>query len=167
MPHRHTAQPAESDQIRQCNRWMRGLRGDFVPGGVGRISMTAPETDTLPKVSAFPPPVLRWRVVPPPDTGQVQSLAATLKLPPALAALLIQRGHGTEEGARRFLRPSLDVMSDPMALAGMAQAVEAVADAGTWGRRILVHGDYDVDGQCASALLTRALGAAGADDSTF
>jgi single-stranded-DNA-specific exonuclease len=129
--------------------------------------VTAPETDTLPKVSAFPPPVLRWRVVPRPDVGQVQSLAATLNLPPALAALLIQRGHGTEEAARRFLRPSLDELSDPMALAGMAQAVHAVVDAVRSGRRILVHGDYDVDGQCASALLTRALRVAGADVMTF
>src|SRR3954447_14290431 len=111
MPHRDTAQPPESDQIRQRNRWMRGVRSDFVPGGLGRISVTAPETDTLPKVSVFPPPVLRWRVVPPPDAGQVQSLAAALKLPPALAALLIQRGHGTEEAARRFLRPSLEELS--------------------------------------------------------
>jgi single-stranded-DNA-specific exonuclease len=129
--------------------------------------VTAAETDTLPKVSVFPPPVLRWRVVPRPEAAQVQSLAATLNLPPALAALLIQRGHGTPEAARRFLRPSLDELSDPMALAGMAQAVDAVVDAVRSGRRILVHGDYDVDGQCASALLTRALRVAGADVMTF
>src|SRR3954454_4246603 len=142
---------------------MRGLRRNFVPGGVGGISVTAAETDTLPKVSVFPPPVLRWRVVPRPEAAQVQSLAATLNLPPALAALLIQRGHVTQEAARQFLRPSLEELSDPMALAGMAQAVEAVAEAVRSGCRILVHGDYDVDGQCASALLTRALRVAGAD----
>src|SRR3954447_13402239 len=102
---------------------MRGLRRNFVPGGVGGISVTAAETDTLPKVSVFPPPVLRWRVVPRPDAGQVESLAALLSLPPALAALLIQRGHGTVDAARRFLRPSLDELSDPLALAGMADAV--------------------------------------------
>jgi len=125
--------------------------------------VTPPETDTLPKVSVFPPPVLRWRVVPQPDPLQVQSLASALSLPPALAALLVQRGHGTEEAARRFLRPSLDELSDPSALAGMAEAVDAIAAAVREGRRILVHGDYDVDGQCASALLTRALRVAGAD----
>jgi single-stranded-DNA-specific exonuclease len=125
--------------------------------------VTAPGTDTLPKVSVFPPPVLRWRVVPRPDPLQVQSLAAVLSLPPALAALLVQRGYGTEEVARRFLRPSLDELSDPSALVGMAEAVAAIAAAVREGRRILVHGDYDVDGQCASALLTRALRVAGAD----
>jgi single-stranded-DNA-specific exonuclease len=90
-------------------------------------------------------------------------LAAALNLPQALAALLIQRGHGSEEAARRFLRPSLAELSDPNALADMAEAVQAIVSAVRTGRRILVHGDYDVDGQCASALLTRALRVAGAD----
>ena len=125
--------------------------------------MTVPEADILPKVSVFPPPVLRWRVVPRPDPLQVQALASALNLPPALAALLVQRGHGSEEAARRFLRPSLDELSDPAAIAGMADAVGAIAGAVRAGQRILVHGDYDVDGQCASALLTRALRVAGAD----
>ena len=59
-------------------------------------------------VSVFPAPMLRWAVVPEPDPAQVVALAAALRIPPALAALLVQRGHGTEEAARRFLRPSLD-----------------------------------------------------------
>jgi len=50
-----------------------------------------------------------------------------------------------------------------MALGGMREAVEAITHAIRDGRRILVHGDYDVDGQCATALLTRALRRAGAD----
>jgi single-stranded-DNA-specific exonuclease len=125
--------------------------------------VTAPETDTLPRVSVFPPPVLRWRVVPPPDSHAAQALATALNLPPALTGLLVQRGHGSEEAARRFLRPTLDELSDPGALAGMAEAVDAIVDAVKSGRRILVHGDYDVDGQCASALLTRVLREAGAD----
>jgi single-stranded-DNA-specific exonuclease len=114
-------------------------------------------------VSVSPAPVLRWVVVPQPDPSLVRSLAAALNLPAALAALLIQRGHGTDEAARRFLRPSLDELSDPHRLSGMAQAVEAVAATVRARGRILVHGDYDVDGQCASALLTRALRLAGAD----
>jgi single-stranded-DNA-specific exonuclease len=114
-------------------------------------------------VSVFPAPVLRWVVVPQPDPGGVAALASALNLPPALAALLVQRGHGTEAAARRFLRPSLDDLSDPHALAGMADAVSTIVAAVRSGRRILVHGDYDVDGQCASALLTRALRVAGAD----
>jgi single-stranded-DNA-specific exonuclease len=114
-------------------------------------------------VSVFPAPMLRWAVVPEPDPAQVGALSAALRLPPALAALLVQRGHGSEESARRFLRPALDDLSDPHALAGMAEAVETIAGTVRTGGRILVHGDYDVDGQCATALLTRALREAGAD----
>lgn len=118
-------------------------------------------------VSVFPAPMLRWAVVPEPDPAQVQALSAALRLPPALAALLVQRGHGSEMAARSFLRPALDDLSDPHALAGMAEAVETIADTVRTGGRILVHGDYDVDGQCSSALLTRALRLAGADVQPF
>ncbi|HKP50907.1 MAG TPA: single-stranded-DNA-specific exonuclease RecJ, partial [Gemmatimonadales bacterium] len=61
------------------------------------------------------------------------------------------------------LRPSLTELSDPWRLAGMAEAVEAIVSTIKSGGRILVHGDYDVDGQCASTLLIRALRVAGAD----
>ena len=114
-------------------------------------------------VSVFPAPMLRWAVVPEPDPQRVAALAAALRVPPALAALLIQRGHDSDEAARRYLRPSLAELSDPHALAGMAEAVEVIAATVRAGGRIMVHGDYDVDGQCSSALLTRALRVAGAD----
>ena len=107
--------------------------------------------------------MLRWRIVPRPDPAQVQALATALKLPAALAGLLVQRGYGSEDAARRFLRPALSELSDPWRLAGMAEAVEAIVSTIRAGGRILVHGDYDVDGQCASTLLTRALRVAGAD----
>ena len=107
--------------------------------------------------------MLRWAVMPAPDPDEVEALATALRLPPALAALLIQRGHGTEAAARQYLRPVLAGLSDPYRLAGMADAVEAIVAAVRAGKRIMVHGDYDVDGQCSSALLTRALRVAGAD----
>jgi single-stranded-DNA-specific exonuclease len=118
-------------------------------------------------VSVSSAPVLRWRIVPQPDPIQVRSLATALNLPDALAGLLVQRGHTTDEAARRFLRPALAELSDPHALAGMAEAVEAIVGTIRAGGRIMVHGDYDVDGQCASALLTRALRVAGADAFPF
>ncbi len=114
-------------------------------------------------VSVFPAPVLRWVVVPRPDPAAVDLLASALGLPGALGALLVQRGHAGEAAARAFLRPSVADLSDPWALAGMTDAVEAVVATVRAGGTILVHGDYDVDGQCATALLTRALRAAGAD----
>lgn len=119
--------------------------------------MTAPVSSQL----------LRWVVTPQPPREQVSRLAAELNLPEALAALLIQRGFGDPERARKFLRPSLADLSDPMALAGMDQAVAAIVATVRAGGTILVHGDYDVDGQCASAMLTRALRAAKASVVTF
>lgn len=104
----------------------------------------------------------RWVVRDAPDQTRVRDLAAALGVPPVLATLLVQRGHDTPDGAAGFLRPSLDTLSDPFQLPDMARAVELLADAVSRGQTILVHGDYDVDGQCATALLTRTLHAAGA-----
>jgi single-stranded-DNA-specific exonuclease len=106
-------------------------------------------------------------VAPPPDEGDVRRLATALRLPFALAGILVQRGYGTPDQAKRFLRPDLAELSDPFALAGMGRAVEVIVDAVRRGVRILVHGDYDVDGQCASALLTRALRLAGGNATAF
>jgi single-stranded-DNA-specific exonuclease len=114
-------------------------------------------------VSLSPAPMLRWVVSPPADPLSVRTLAETLGVPAALAALLIQRGHTSLEAARSYLRPALTDISDPHALAGMDRAVEAVSNAVRAGHLIMVHGDYDVDGQCATALLTRALRVAKAD----
>ncbi len=110
---------------------------------------------------------LRWVVAPPPDQDEAGRLAGALRLPPALAGILVQRGYRTADAARRFLRPDLADLSDPHALAGMDRAVEIITGAVRRGVPILVHGDYDVDGQCASALLTRALRLAGATATAF
>ena len=111
--------------------------------------------------------MIRWIVEPPADAAQSRGLAAALNIPEALARLLIQRGYGDPEIAKAFLRPSLDSLSDPYRLAGMAEAVEVVSCAVKAGHTILVHGDYDVDGQSATTLLTRALRAAGARAEPF
>jgi single-stranded-DNA-specific exonuclease len=103
----------------------------------------------------------------PPADAAVRALATGLGVAPILAALLLRRGLETPEAARRFMRPALEELADPGSLAGMAQAVEAVVGAIRRGEGILVHGDYDVDGQCASAVLTRTLRIAGARVTPF
>ena len=115
------------------------------------------------------PPVLptRWLVNPPADPGVIRRLARELSVPQALAGLLAQRGHVEPEAAKAFLRPNLDDLSDPQRLLGMQAAVERIVGAVQRGETILVHGDYDVDGQSATALLTRALKEAGADAKPF
>lgn len=104
----------------------------------------------------------RWAVATRPAAGEVASLAERLSVPETLAQLLIQRGFADPVAARAFLRPSLADLSDPHLLPDMDRAVDAIAGAVRAERAILVHGDYDVDGQCATALLTRVLREAGA-----
>ena len=104
----------------------------------------------------------RWVLNPPADPTIVRRLARELSIPLPLAGLLAQRGHADPEGAKTFLRPTLDDLSDPASLMGMDKAVNRIVRAVEAGENILVHGDYDVDGQSATALLTRALREAGA-----
>lgn len=104
----------------------------------------------------------RWEIAPPPDPAAVAALASALNVPETLAALLVLRGLGAVEEAKRYLRPTLDQLSDPFLLKDMDRAVRAIGAAVRGGRTILVHGDYDVDGQCAATLLTRVLRQAGA-----
>lgn len=104
----------------------------------------------------------RWAVAPAPDPGRVNELVQALGIPGPLASLLVSRGHATPEVAGGFLRPALAGLSDPYAMRDMDRAVAVIAQAVRDGRVILVHGDYDVDGQCGAALLTRALRAANA-----
>ena len=109
----------------------------------------------------------RWKITRPPDRGVVETLATTLSIPLPLAALLVQRGYASVDGARAFLRPALDGLSDPLEWAGMREAVAVITATVRRGDPILIHGDYDVDGQCAAAMLTRVLRAAGADAHAF
>lgn len=104
----------------------------------------------------------RWVMQQPPNPERTRALATALAVPEALAALLVQRGLDDPDAARAFLRPELARLSDPHGWADMDRAVAVIGGAVRAGATILVHGDYDVDGQCAAALLTRVLRAAGA-----
>ena len=106
-------------------------------------------------------PAARWQHAPPPDPAGAAALSAALGVPLALGQLLLVRGQVEPESAKRFLRPELNHLHDPGALAGMGTAVARLAKAIRGGETILVHGDYDVDGICSTALLTRSLRALG------
>jgi single-stranded-DNA-specific exonuclease len=100
-------------------------------------------------------------VVPEPDEAAAAHLARELNVPPRFAGLLVQRGHGVPDAARRFLRPRREDLHDPALLPDLPRAAARLADAVRAGETIFIHGDYDVDGQCATALLTRVLRHAG------
>ncbi len=104
----------------------------------------------------------RWEVEPVPDAAAAGRLARALNVPQPFAALLLQRGHDGPEAARRFLRPRREDLHDPVLLPDLPRAVERLAEAARRRETVFVHGDYDVDGQCATAILTRVLRRAGA-----
>src|SRR5438309_1959443 len=97
------------------------------------------------------------------DETAANALAAAIRIEPAVARLLCQRGISDPGLAERFLNPSLDHLHDPMALAGMRPAVERVFAAIANKERIAIHGDYDVDGITSTVILRRALELLGAD----
>ena len=110
----------------------------------------------------------RWRPAPPPpDPALVAGLVRELRLPEPLCRLLALRGHGDPIAAKAFLRPTLDALHDPGTLAGIDAALDRIRFAIDHGETILVHGDYDVDGICATALYTRLLRRMGARVAPF
>ncbi len=109
----------------------------------------------------------RWAVAAPADPDVAAALAADLHIPEPLAAILVQRGFTAPERAKAFLRPDLERLSDPLAWADMSRAVGLVAGAVRAGVPVLVHGDYDVDGQCAAAMLARVLQSVGGNVHAF
>jgi single-stranded-DNA-specific exonuclease len=94
--------------------------------------------------------------------GDVRVLAAELSLDEVTASVLVRRGYGSAEDARRFLDGALPG-HDPFALGDMREAVETITAAVEAGARICVHGDYDADGICATALAVLLLRELGAD----
>jgi single-stranded-DNA-specific exonuclease len=104
----------------------------------------------------------RW-IVREHDAERAASLARVLGVSPILAALLINRGYNDERGARVFLSPTYDQLHDPYTMLGMNEAVARVQRAIDTGERILLYGDYDVDGTTGTAILLRALKLLGAN----
>ncbi len=103
----------------------------------------------------------RW-IVRESDAQQVDSLVRSLNVSPTIAALLVSRGCADETSARRFLKPSHDQLHDPYLMKGVREAVARLLKAIDAGERILVYGDYDVDGTTGTAVLLRALNLLGA-----
>jgi len=103
----------------------------------------------------------RWRLRHTADDGAAAAIATQLAVPEILARLLSQRGVGLDEAAR-FLAPRLrDQLPDPAHLKDMDRAVERLVRAIQGGEKIVVFGDYDVDGATSAALLLRFFASVG------
>ena len=87
------------------------------------------------------------------DAETVSQLSSELGVDPVLSELLVQRGVRTFQQARSFFRPDLGNLYDPFLMKDMDKAVERLRKAVTSGEKILVYGDYDVDGTTAVSLV--------------
>ncbi|MBR4037466.1 MAG: single-stranded-DNA-specific exonuclease RecJ [Tidjanibacter sp.] len=109
----------------------------------------------------------RWVIKPQGDKEIVESLAVSMRIPNELANLLVQRGITTSNEAARFFNPKLSDLHDPFLMKDMDKAVERVDEAIRNGEKIMVYGDYDVDGTTAVALVYTFLRQIGYNNLTF
>ncbi|MFM7015327.1 MAG: single-stranded-DNA-specific exonuclease RecJ [Bacteroidota bacterium] len=95
----------------------------------------------------------RWVFIPKGSAETIQKLKDELNVHPVLAQLLVQRGINSYDEAKQFFRPSLNDLHDPFLMKDMEKAVERISTAILNKEKILVYGDYDVDGTTAVSLV--------------
>jgi single-stranded-DNA-specific exonuclease len=98
----------------------------------------------------------RWRIQQA-DQGKIDILCNDLKIHPVLCNILAQRGITSFEEAKRFFRPELSDLHDPFLMKDIDKAVERILQAFTNNEKILVFGDYDVDGTTAVSCMYQFL----------
>jgi len=109
-------------------------------------------------------PHVRFDVSPCPPS-EVSALRVALGVSDAMAQVLVRRGYSEPARAKAFLDGAEE--HPPSAFAGMGLAVEMILGYAGRGARITVHGDYNVDGICSTAILVRTLRELGADVDSF
>jgi single-stranded-DNA-specific exonuclease len=125
-----------------------------------------PEADAIPTPAPPPPPrPIPRLLLPPYELDAALGLERQLGISHALAQALVRRGFTEVAAVREFLAPTEE--SPPEAFAGIERAVALVRRHLAAGARITIHGDYDVDGVCATAIMIRALRRLGADVDWF
>ena len=95
----------------------------------------------------------RWSVREMPDQDNVEKLASELNINAALSALLLQRGVGSFDDARYFFRPDIRHLHYPFLMKDMEKAIDRIDAALASGEKILIYGDYDVDGTTSVAVV--------------
>jgi len=106
---------------------------------------------------------LKWELKPEPDQRVVNQLSSELSLPPVATKILIARGLDTRSKAEEFLSPSLGNLLDPYFLPDMQKGVDRVIRALKEKEKIMIFGDYDVDGITSTSLLFLVLNKLGAE----
>lgn len=95
----------------------------------------------------------RWVVKEEPDKGIVDALSKSINVNEYLGKILVQRGIDSFDKAKEFFRPNLDMLHDPFEMKGMHTAINRLSDAVFHNEKILLYGDYDVDGTTSVSLL--------------
>ncbi len=95
----------------------------------------------------------RWALKSQANPREAEALSKELNISPSLASLLIQRGINSFDKAKNFFRPSLENLYDPFLMKDMDLAVDRLEKAIESGEKIMIYGDYDVDGTTAVALV--------------
>ncbi|HHZ97895.1 MAG TPA: single-stranded-DNA-specific exonuclease RecJ [Flavobacteriales bacterium] len=101
--------------------------------------------------------ILKWTAAKPPKSGAVNSLCKETGLTEMVAQILVQRGVENIEQAENFLRPKLEDLHDPETMMNMDKAVTRLNKAILKHERIMVYGDYDVDGTTSVAMVSSFL----------
>jgi single-stranded-DNA-specific exonuclease len=105
-------------------------------------------------------PTTNWQL-PTPDPEAVNNLTSTLRIQPLTARVLAARGLTDPQSAQRFLSPQLDHLHSPALLTGMKEALDRLRAAIAAHEKILIYGDYDVDGTVSVVILKKAIELAG------
>ncbi|MGO9750686.1 MAG: single-stranded-DNA-specific exonuclease RecJ [Solirubrobacteraceae bacterium] len=129
------------------------------------LERAAPPATTPPKSLPARAKLTPRLEVPAYDLECALALQRELGIGHVLAQVLVRRGHRDIDDVRQLLGAS--VVHDPLAFAGIGAALDTIRAHIDAGHRITVHGDYDVDGVCATAIMVRALRALGAEASWF
>ena len=101
-------------------------------------------------------PPARW-LLPETPPQSLRSLTRDLSISPIVARVLWQRGYRDRQSAHQFLSAPLDALHDPFLMKGMAEAVDRLNQAISRGEKVLLYGDYDVDGATSIVILKKAL----------
>lgn len=95
----------------------------------------------------------RWTISQPPEYSLVAQLSKEINIPETIARVLLNRNIGTYDKAKEYFRPSFAMLHDPFLMKNMDRAVERIQRAILNGEKVLIFGDYDVDGTNGAAML--------------
>jgi single-stranded-DNA-specific exonuclease len=101
------------------------------------------------------------------NADYIKYISKVSSVSPAVAQILINRGIKIPGEINSFLNPDISQLSDPFDIQGMRTAVERILDSSRKGEKVLVHGDYDVDGISATAIMLKALKMLGIESHYF